>query len=109
MNGRIECPLERILKEAGFVQIYDGQTAIAIRNQKMPCPPEERRFFVRHYQQAKNGRFINRWAKLVYDLRNRNCVTFYITNKDVGKEKEEQKMVSYLNKMTELQLSGAKE
>lgn len=109
MNGRIECPLEKALKSAGFVQIYDGQSAIAARHQKNPMPPEERRFFVRHYQQVKNGRFVNWWAKFVYDTRNRNCITFYITNKDIGKYKEEQKMVSFYNGLSELQLSGVKE
>lgn len=109
MNGRIECPLEKIIKEAGFIQLYDGQSAMQVRQQKMPMPPEERRFFVRHYRQSKNGKFVSRWAKLVYDMRNQACITFYFTSKDPGQEKEEQKMVSFYNGMSELQLSGIRE
>jgi len=107
MNGRIECPLEKVLREAGFVQMYDGQSAMAVRQQKTPLPPEERRFFVRHYQQARNGRFINKWAKLVYDMRNRRCVTLYFTSRELGKEVERQKMVSFDDSLSELQLTGA--
>jgi len=70
---RIECPFEELLREAGFVQTYDGQTALRKANEQFKLEPEERRFFTRQYQKVKNNHFIPEYAKLVYDLRTSWC------------------------------------
>ena len=93
MTGRIECPYEQVLREAGYVQIYDGQTAVQKATEQFNLQPAERRFFVRHYQQMKNNHFINKWAKLVYDTRSGWCTEVTVTSKSPNGAKQEQRMV----------------
>lgn len=95
MSSRIECPWEQILRYAGYVQIYDGQTAIQKRTEQFFVPPEERRFFVRYYQQVDNNHFVNKFAKLVYDLRSGWCTECNTYKKAPnGVKQAQQKMVS---------------
>ena len=92
--NRIECPFEQLLREAGYIQVYDGQTAVQKRTEQFFVPPEERRFFVRYYQQTKNNHFIDKYAKLVYDLRSGWCTECNIYRKAPDGIRQEQKMVS---------------
>lgn len=91
---RIECPFEQLLREAGYVQIYDGQTAVQKATEQFNLRPDERRFFVRHYRQVKNNHFVDKWAKLVYDMRTGWCTGCNIVRKTPDGTKHEQSMVS---------------
>jgi len=93
--NRLECPFEQVLREAGYVQTYDGQTASQKRNEQFFVPPEERRFFVRYYQKINNNHLTDRFAKLVYDLRSGWCTECTIYRKAPNGVKQlHQKMVS---------------
>jgi len=95
MSSRIECPFEEVLRAAGYVQVYDGQAAIQKRNEQFNIPPEERRFFVRHYQKVENNRFVEKFAKLVYDFRSGWCTECDIYKKAPnGMRQARQTMVS---------------
>jgi len=94
MTTRLECPFEELLREAGYIQIYDGQTVIQKRTDQFFVPPEERRFFVRYYQQVISNRLINKYAKLVYDLRSGWCTECNIYRKALNGMKQGQKMIS---------------
>lgn len=92
---RIECPFEQLLREAGYVQTYDGQTSIHKASMQFNLQPEEKRFFTRQYQKVKNNRFTNEYAKLVYDLRTSWCVECNIYKKAAnGVRQVQQVMVS---------------
>ena len=71
--NRIECPFEELLREAGYVQTYDGQTALRKATEQFKLQPEERQFFTRQYRKVKNNQFTNEYAKLVYDSRTGWC------------------------------------
>ena len=70
---RIECPYEQLLREAGYIQVYDGQVTPKRDNDISSLQPEDRRFFIRYYQQVKNNHFTNKYVKLVYDLKTSYC------------------------------------
>jgi len=70
---RVECPFEQLLREAGYIQTYDGQTTLRKVTEQFQLQPEERRFFTRQYQKVRNNRFLPEYAKLVYDLRTGWC------------------------------------
>lgn len=74
---RIRCDFEDLLKDAGYILIYDGQTARQRENDPTSLKPEDRRFFTRIYQQVKNNRPTDKYAKLIYDAR-----TGYFEGKD---------------------------
>jgi len=76
--NRIECPYEELLKEAGYIQIYDGQSAPQRPNDPTSLKPEERKlkFFVRYYQKVENNHPVNKYVKLVYDLSTGNLRHF---------------------------------
>ena len=69
MSIRTECPYEQYLKQLGFIQIYDGESAPQRPDDPTSLKPGERSFFIRHYQLVRNNRMTNEYAKLVYDLR----------------------------------------
>ena len=92
---RIECPFEQLLREAGYVQTYDGQTSLHKATMQFNLQPEERRFFTRQYRKIKNNRFTPECAKLVYDLRTGWCTECNIYRKAPnGVRQAQQKMVS---------------
>jgi len=92
---RIECPFEQLLREAGYVQTYDGQTSLHKAGEQFKLQPEERRFFTRQYQKVRNNRFIPEYAKLVYDLRTGWCTECNVYKKSPnGMRQAQQKMVS---------------
>lgn len=95
MANRLECPFEQLLREAGYIQVYDGQTAMKKRNEQFFVLPEERRFFVRYYQQVLNNKMSNKYAKLVYDTRTGWCTECNIYRKmPNGMRQAQQRMVS---------------
>jgi len=67
--NRTECPYEEHLRKAGYIQIYDGESAPQRKNDPTSLGPGERSFFIRYYQLIKNDRFTDEYVKLVYDLR----------------------------------------
>jgi len=92
---RIECPFEQLLREAGYVQIYDGQTTLRKATEQFQLQPEERRFFTRQYQKVRNNRFLPEYAKLVYDLRTGWCTECNVYRKAPnGVRQAQQVMVS---------------
>lgn len=91
---RIECPFEQVLRDAGYVQIYDGQTALHKATEQFGLLPAERRYFVRRYRKVRNNHFIDKWATLKYDMRTNYCVESNITNKLPNGAKQEQTMLS---------------
>ena len=92
---RIECPFEQLLREAGYVQTYDGQTSLHKATEQFKLQPEERRFFTRQYQKVRNNRFLPEYAKLVYDLRTGWCTECNIYRKvPNGVRQAQQVMVS---------------
>ena len=91
---RIECPYEQLLREAGYVQIYDGQTAPHNRQEQFVVKPEDRRYFTRHFRQVKGNRFVDKWATLRYDTREGFCVDVKMVRKAPGVPKEEFTLVS---------------
>jgi len=92
---RIECPFEQLLREAGYVQTYDGQTTLHKATEQFKLQPEERRFFTRQYQKVVNNRFIPKYAKFVYDLRTGWCTECNIYSKaSNGARQAQQVMVS---------------
>ena len=79
MNGktdRIEYPIERLLRDAGYIQIYDGQTSPQKKTEQFNVPPEDRQVFIRRYQQIQNNHFVNKYVKLIYNLRKGECDAF---------------------------------
>jgi len=92
--NRIECPFEEVLRSAGYVQTYDGQTAMHKATEQFGLQPAERRYFVRRYQKVRNNRFVNRWATLKYDMRSNFCVECNISNKLSNGARQEQTMLS---------------
>ena len=70
---KIEYPIERFLREDGYVQIYDGQLSLHKASEQFKLLPEERRFFVRKYRKVKNNHFTRDCVKLIYDLRKNQC------------------------------------
>ena len=70
---RIEYPIEELLRDAGYIQIYDGQTASQKKTDQFPMPSEDRQVFIRRYQQIKHNHFINKYVKLIYNLRKGEC------------------------------------
>ena len=91
---RIECPFEQLLREAGYVQTHDGQTALHKATEQFNLQPEERRFFTRQYQKVRSNRFAPEYAKLVYDLRTGWCTECNIYRKANGVRQAQQAMVS---------------
>ena len=92
---RIECPFEELLRAAGYVQTYDGQTTLRKATEQFNLQPEERRFFTRQYQKVKNNRFIPEYAKLVYDMRTSWCTECNVYKKAPnGAKQAQQVMVS---------------
>ena len=92
---RIECPFEQLLREAGYVEVYDGQTAPQKQSDQFPVSTEDRRFFTRFYQQVKNNHFTERYAKLVYNSRSYGCIECNIYKKAPdGLKVAQQKMVT---------------
>jgi len=74
--NRIEYPIEELLRDAGYILIYDGQTAPQRKTDQFAVPSEDRQIFIRHYQQIKHNHFINKYVKLVYNLRKGECNAF---------------------------------
>ena len=92
---RIECPFEQLLREAGYMQTYDGQTTLHKATTQFNLQPEERRFFTRQYQKVRNNHFTNEYAKLVFDLRTDWCIECNVYKKSPnGARQAQQKMVS---------------
>jgi len=92
---RIECLFEQLLREAGYVQTYDGQTSLRKATEQFGLQPEERRFFTRQYQKVRNNHFIPEYAKLVYDLRTSWCTECNVYKKaSNGVKQAQQVMVS---------------
>lgn len=92
---RIECPFEQLLREAGYVQTYDGQTASHKTSEQFTLRPEDRKFFTRQYQKVRNNHFANEYAKLIYDLRTGWCTECNIYRKAPnGARQAQQTMVS---------------
>lgn len=91
---RIECPFEQLLRDAGYVQVYDGQTALHKATEQFGLQPAERRYFIRRYQKVRNNHFINKWATLKYDMRSGYFVECNITNRLSNGVKQEQVMLS---------------
>lgn len=94
MTKRLECPFEQLLREAGYIQTYDGQTAVQKAGDQFNLLPEERRFFIRRYQQVRNNKFTNKWAVLKFDLRTGWCIECNVVKQVIGMPKQEQRMVS---------------
>ena len=93
--NRLECPFEQLLREAGYVEIYDGQTAPQKQSDQFPISIGDRRFFTRFYQQVRNNHFVEQYAKLVWDVRKRQCVECNIYKKAPnGLKVAQQKMVT---------------
>jgi len=94
MSSRIECLFEQVLRDGGYIQIYDGQTSLHKATEQYGLLPAERRYFVRRYQKVKGNRFVNRWATLKYDMRSNFCVECNISNKLSNGARQEQTMLS---------------
>lgn len=92
-NGRIECLMERMIRESSFTLIHDGQFEKP-KDVQARIPPEERRFFTRHYRKVRNNRFVDEWIIFRYDIREGFCVECNVTKKQPGLPKQEQKMIT---------------
>lgn len=93
--NRIECPFEQVLRDAGYIEIYDGQTAPQKQSDQFQVPSKERNHFIRYYQQIKGSRFIEKYCKLVYDTRNNWCIECNIYKKAPnGLKIAQQKMIT---------------
>jgi len=91
---RIEYPIEELLRDAGYIQIYDGQTASQKKTDQFAMLPEDRQVFIRRYQQIKHNRFINKYVKLIYNLRKGECDGIEYKIQPNGLKQSQQIMVS---------------
>jgi len=91
---RVECPFEQLLREAGYVQTYDGQTALHKATDQFNLKPEERRVFVRQYRKVRNNRHTSEYARLVYDLRTSWCIECNVYKKASNGARQSQQVMT---------------
>lgn len=86
MNAnRVECPVERSIKNSGFILVHDGQGAPDHPVQGGFFKPEDKKFFTRRYIKQVDGR--TEEAVFKYDLRRKLCVYFDMTVRESKEEK----------------------
>ena len=85
------CRTEELFISLGAVLIHDG-----LRNPgQFEFPPDKVGFFTRYYRCRMDWRFINTWAKFIYDKRSGH-VDFELTFKDprTGRKEIEKRRMS---------------
>lgn len=88
-DGRVECLLEEMAREAGYVMIHDGQFERG--NSQFETLP---RFFTRHYRKVRKSQFVDQWEVFCYDRRTGYCVDVRVTKRDPVKGKIEQRIMT---------------
>ncbi len=86
---RLECLLEEMAKEAGYVLIHDGQFERG--NAQFETQP---RFFTRQYRKVRGNRFVDEWEIFRYDRRSGYCIDVRITKREPGGTKIEQRILT---------------
>lgn len=90
-SNHIECVMEQMFRESGFVVIHDGQKRPPDDgSRQFTLPPGEIRFFTRTLRKMVNGKFMDEWAVFKYDLRDRFCVDVKVTRKEPDGTKRKQ-------------------
>lgn len=90
-QDHIECVMERIFRDSGFVVIHDGQKRPPNDgSRQFTSPPDGIRFFTRTLRKMVNGKFVDEWAIFKYDLRDMFCVDVQVTKKEPDGKKKRQ-------------------